>query len=380
MRDPGLLAGDLVGVAVLHRARLERGEVGAGVGLGEDGGRQHLAGRDLRQVLALLLVGAVVEDQLAGDLRAGAERADADVAARQLLRHDAHALLAEPEAAVLLRQRQAEHAELGHLGDDLERDVLVLQVPLVRVRHDLGLRELAHLLVDRGVRLVEAGVAEGGGAGLGGDELGKPRLDALARCRRQRASATSSSKRRTSAAATPSASGRMISTWLMGMPPAICARYSANAAARMQLLELAEAALSLRAALPQTCIWRRPSTVVASQARPCAACWASSMPPASATLARTPALADCSTRSAAATASAARSQQGLGAGRQEVGASLQRRSRHRAHLVDGVEGPAIASRRMLRCRIIDLAVKAIAAIGAGYSSSPPIKALRNRRA
>ena len=51
----------------------------------------------------------------------------------------------------------------------------------MRVRHDLGLRELAHLLVDRGMRIVEAGIAEGGGTGLGRDQLGKPRLHVLAR-------------------------------------------------------------------------------------------------------------------------------------------------------------------------------------------------------
>ena len=77
--------------------------------------------------------------------------------------------------------REAEHAELRDLGDDVKRDVLVLQVPLVRVRHDLGLRELAHLLVDRGVCVIEAGIAEGGGAGLSGNELGKPRLHTLTR-------------------------------------------------------------------------------------------------------------------------------------------------------------------------------------------------------
>ena len=55
----------------------------------------------------------LLQDQLAGDLGARAERADADVAARQLLGDDAHGLLAEAQPAELLRQRQAEHAELG---------------------------------------------------------------------------------------------------------------------------------------------------------------------------------------------------------------------------------------------------------------------------
>ena len=53
----------------------------------------------LRQPFALLLLGAAAEDQLGRDLGAGAERSDADIAARQLLGDDAHRFLAEPEAA-----------------------------------------------------------------------------------------------------------------------------------------------------------------------------------------------------------------------------------------------------------------------------------------
>ena len=60
-----------------------------------------------------LRLGAADEDQLGGDLRAGAERADADIAARQLLRDDAHRDLAEPHAAVRLGDGQAEHAHFA---------------------------------------------------------------------------------------------------------------------------------------------------------------------------------------------------------------------------------------------------------------------------
>ncbi len=120
-----------------------------------------------------------MQDQLARDLGAGAERADADVAARKLFRHDAHGELAETEPAVLLRQRQAEHAELGDLLDDLERNVGVLQVPLVGMRHDFGFREAAHLFVDRRHRFVEAGIAERRRALLVLDELGELGLHAF---------------------------------------------------------------------------------------------------------------------------------------------------------------------------------------------------------
>ena len=56
----------------------------------------------LRQPVGLLRVGAAEPDQLGRDLRAGAERADADIAAAQLLGDDAHGLLAEAQAALLL--------------------------------------------------------------------------------------------------------------------------------------------------------------------------------------------------------------------------------------------------------------------------------------
>ena len=49
MGDPGLVAVDLVDVALAHRARLQRGEIGAGIRFGEHRGRQHFAGGDLRQ-------------------------------------------------------------------------------------------------------------------------------------------------------------------------------------------------------------------------------------------------------------------------------------------------------------------------------------------
>ncbi len=58
MSDPGLVAVNLVDIALAHRARLQRSEIGTGIGLGEHHGRQHLAGGDLRQPLALLLRGA----------------------------------------------------------------------------------------------------------------------------------------------------------------------------------------------------------------------------------------------------------------------------------------------------------------------------------
>ncbi len=59
-------------------------------------------------------------------------------------------------------------------------NVLVLEVPLVRVRCNLLQRELAHLFPHGRVRLVHAGVAEGGCLRMLGDELGEPSFDRIA--------------------------------------------------------------------------------------------------------------------------------------------------------------------------------------------------------
>ena len=161
MRDPGLIAVDLVDVALTHCAGLDRREIGTGIGLGEHRGRQYLARRQTRQPLLLLLLGAAAKDQFGGDLRAGAERADADIAARQFLGDDAHRFLAETEAAVILRNGQAEDAQLGHLRDHFERDVVVAQVPVVGVRLDFAVGKLAHLFADRAERFLETAIAHG---------------------------------------------------------------------------------------------------------------------------------------------------------------------------------------------------------------------------
>ena len=160
MGDPGLVAKDLVDVAVTHRAGLDRGQIGTGVRLGEHRSRQHLAGRDLRQPVALLLVGAAAENELGRDLGAGAERAHADIAARQFLRDHAHRFLAEPHAAEWLGHGQSEHAEPRHVRDDFERDVAVGAVPGLRMLDHFAVGELAHLVTDLFERVVEAGGAD----------------------------------------------------------------------------------------------------------------------------------------------------------------------------------------------------------------------------
>ena len=160
MRDPGLVAVDLVDGAFAHRARLDRGEIGADIGFGEHGGRQHFARGDFRQPFFLLRGGAAAENQFGGDFRSRAKRADADVAARQLFGDHAHRFLAKPHAAEFFRNGQAEDAELGHLRDDLERNVAVGEMPALRIADHFAVGEFAHLVPDRFQRLVQTANAD----------------------------------------------------------------------------------------------------------------------------------------------------------------------------------------------------------------------------
>ena len=228
MGDPGLVAGDAVAVAVAHRAGAERAEVGAGAGLGEHGRRQDLAGRQLGQPSLLLRLGAAEADQFGRDLAARAERAEADIAARQLLRHHAHRQLAEAEPAVVLRHGQAEDAELRQRLDHRHRDIGVLPVPLMGIVAMI-VGEAAELLADHGQRLVvERRVAEF----AVGDRVRRVRISTAlpaplrVRCRHRRIGGEAP-RPQPACRDRPAAGSRPGSS---AVPPVICARYSPNAA------------------------------------------------------------------------------------------------------------------------------------------------------
>ena len=193
------------------------------------------------QVLLLLRLGAAGADQLGRDLRARAERADADIAARQFLGDDAHGELAHAEPAPLLRHGQAEHAEIGHLLHHRQRDQLVAQMPAMRMRRrprcrrsgGTGRRTSSSASSSRPSApkspvsrpsAISSAMRPPHGRCVAGDQLRDGR-----RCRAPRASR-------------PRSAGRTISTWLMAMPPLSCARYSPKADLQDQLLELAAGA------------------------------------------------------------------------------------------------------------------------------------------
>ena len=89
--------------------------------------------------MRLLLRRAVDDDALRADAVVGAdERAEGGRGPPKpegdlrLLRHG------QPEAAILLRDRQAEEAERAHLGDDLGRDAVLLGDALLERPQALG--------------------------------------------------------------------------------------------------------------------------------------------------------------------------------------------------------------------------------------------------
>ena len=145
-RAPGLDAVDQPAAVGAGGRRHDVGDVGAVVRLGDRHRGQSLAAGQLGQPLDLLLLGAAVEQRPREDLRPGDERAaDAEGPPAQLLGGDDHAqvvaLVAGGEAAVLLRHRQAEAAELGQAGDQLLGDVAVRPVDVLGPRPDLVLGE-----------------------------------------------------------------------------------------------------------------------------------------------------------------------------------------------------------------------------------------------
>ena len=128
MRDgrPHLLAVDDVVVAHFLRARLERGQVRARVGLRVALAPDLLAGQHLRRIAPLLLLGAVGDDGGTGH----ADRQDVEhggrLGQRDLLLEDHLLHEGEPAAAVVLRPGQAHEARVVHLALPRAKEVVDL--------------------------------------------------------------------------------------------------------------------------------------------------------------------------------------------------------------------------------------------------------------
>ena len=96
------------------------------VGLGQAEAADDLAGREPRQVFAPLRLGAVGVDRIHHQRRLHREhRAIAGIDPLDLARDQPVGDIAEPGAAIVLRQRRAEQPERAHLGHDLAVEALL---------------------------------------------------------------------------------------------------------------------------------------------------------------------------------------------------------------------------------------------------------------
>ncbi len=151
VRDVRLRAVDDVLVAVAYGARLDAGDVRAGIGLGDAQAEDLLAPDRGHDPLLLLLLGAEREDRRHRHVRVDgdAHRQAAGLRVRDLLGEHERRVVVAALSAVGLGLVEAEKAELAHAMEDRVRERRLL--PLVGVRRELLLREradrLAQLLV-----------------------------------------------------------------------------------------------------------------------------------------------------------------------------------------------------------------------------------------
>ena len=118
---------DVVAVLVLDSGGLLAGGVGTGAGLGQTERADLAAGQKVRQILHLLLLGAVLENGSAAEGGVGGNDNSGGAANLSELLH-AHGITENiaAGAAVLLREVNTHHAELGHLFDGLHGEALFL--------------------------------------------------------------------------------------------------------------------------------------------------------------------------------------------------------------------------------------------------------------
>ena len=150
-RDPHLLAGEDVAVALLHRHGLDATGIAAGRGLGEAEGGDALALRLRHEIARLLIVGAPAEEsqRVEADVD-GQDDAQRRVHVLELFAGQAEGQVVHARAAVLRRHREAEQPQRGHLRQEaaVER---VRAIEVADTRGHLAAGPFAHRLLDQAV-------------------------------------------------------------------------------------------------------------------------------------------------------------------------------------------------------------------------------------
>ncbi len=143
VRDPRLRAVEDPRVAVFARVRAHAAGVRAEVGLGETEAADRLAGGKLRNPVVALLFRAVGVDRIHDETRLhGRERAQARVAALELLHDQAVGHVAEAGKVVFL-DRRAEQPHLRHLRHEVVGKLL-LAIRMLDDRKHFLIDEIAH--------------------------------------------------------------------------------------------------------------------------------------------------------------------------------------------------------------------------------------------
>ena len=144
--------------AHLLGARHHRARIGAEVRLGQAEAADQLGLGELGQIFLLLRLGAVGVDRMHHQRRLHRERrAIAGIDALHLARDQAIGDVAQPRAAVFLRDGRAEQAERAHLGQQFLVDLL-LAPGEPHPRHQLVLRERARAVAHHALFLGQVAV------------------------------------------------------------------------------------------------------------------------------------------------------------------------------------------------------------------------------
>ena len=146
MRDPGLGTEHPPGVTLAPGPGAKRPQIRPGFRLGKHRRGNDPARGDAGKQSLLLVIRAVRQDQLGGNLGTGCQRPGADPATRQGLGHHTHRDLAHAGTAPRLGRGQAKHAQIAELFQQWQGDQFVPHVPTMGMRR--------YLFVGKGMKLV----------------------------------------------------------------------------------------------------------------------------------------------------------------------------------------------------------------------------------
>jgi hypothetical protein len=155
-RGPDLLAVDPPFIAVAHRRSAHRADIRAGVGLRHRDREFDLAAEQLRQPVALLLLGRLAHQVEAAKDIAAIGHHQIGAGARDLLGDDCHVDDAAAGAAIFLGERQRDQAGFDPGLIELFRVGALAVVLSHIVRRRVLLHQLAHRLAQQPLFLAES--------------------------------------------------------------------------------------------------------------------------------------------------------------------------------------------------------------------------------